>query len=124
MHNGGTSNAGQNWHMDILNAWTPENTTSDIPRVCATDQYTTATSDRWLVSSNYLSLNNVTFGYTIPQKWTRKIKIEQCRFYVAGDNLAVFSARTGLDPRQGITSATTALYTALRTVSGGVKLTF
>ncbi len=124
MHNGGTSSAGQNWHMDILNAWTPENTNTDIPRVCATDQYTSSTSDRWLISSNYLSLNNVTFGYTIPQKWTRKIKIEQLRFYVAGDNLAVFSARTGLDPRQGITSATTALYTALRTVSGGVKLTF
>ena len=124
MHNGGTSSAGQNWHMDILNAWTPTNTDTDIPRVCATDQYTTSTSDRWLISSNYLSLNNVTFGYTIPQKWTRKIKVEQARIYVAGDNLAVFSARTGLDPRQGITSATTALYTALRTVSGGVKLTF
>lgn len=124
MHNGGTSSAGQNWHMDILNAWTPENTTSNIPRVCATDQYTTSTSDRWLTSSNYLSLNNVTFGYTLPQKWTRKIGIEKFRLYVAGDNLAVFSARKGLDPRQGITSATTATYTALRTVSGGVKITF
>lgn len=124
MHNGGTSSAGQNWHMDILNAWTPDNTTSNIPRVCATDQYTTSMSDRWLISSNYLSLNNVTFGYTLPQKWTRKIGIEKFRLYVAGDNLAVFSARKGLDPRQGITSATTATYTALRTVSGGVKITF
>lgn len=124
MHNGGTSYAGQNWHMDILNAWTPENPDSDIPRVCATDSYTTTLSDRWLISSNYLSLNNVTFGYTIPQKYSRKIGAEQLRFYVAGDNLAVFSARTGLDPRQGVATATTALYTALRTVSGGVKLTF
>lgn len=124
MHAGSTSDIGSTWHTDILNAWTPENADSDIPRVCAGDTYTNYTSDRWLISSNYLSLENVTIGYTFPRKWTSKIGIEALRIYAAADNVAVFSARKGLDPRQSFTSATTSLYTALRTVSGGIKLTF
>jgi TonB-linked SusC/RagA family outer membrane protein len=124
MHGGSSSDAGKNWHMDILKAWTKPGDITDVPRVDTQDQYTNSFSTRFLTSSNYLSLNNVTFGYTLPQKWTRKIKIDAARIYVSGDNLAVFSARQGLDPRQGVASATTALYTALRTVSGGVKLTF
>ena len=124
MHGGTSGDAGRNWHMDILNSWQKPGDITDVPRVDNADLYASSTSDRWLISSNYLSLNNVTFGYTIPQKWTRKIKIEQARLYVSGDNLYLFSARQGLDPRQSVTSSTTALYTALRTVSGGVKLTF
>ncbi|MBR1869709.1 MAG: hypothetical protein IJ799_06580, partial [Bacteroidales bacterium] len=79
---------------------------------------------RFLISSNYLSLNNVTLGYTLPKNFTQRFGVQGLRIYIVGDNLAVLSARQGLDPRQGVTSATTARYTALRTVSGGVKLTF
>lgn len=108
----------------MLKAWTPENTNTDIPRLCADDQYTNATSDRWLVSSNYFSINNVTLGYTIPKDLLRKIKVDNIRIYCSGDNLALFSARKGLDPRLGIRSATNSIYAALRSVSGGVKVTF
>ncbi len=124
MHGGASGDAGQNWHMDILKSWQKPGDVTDVPRVDNADKYTAETSDRWLTSSNYLSLNNVTLGYTLPQKWTRKIKIEAVRFYVSGDNLFVLSARQGMDPRQGVTSSTSAVYTALRTVSGGLKLTF
>lgn len=124
MHCGTTGDLGQNWHTDIANAWTPQNTNTDIPRLCTTDKYANSTSDRFLISSNYLSLNNITIGYTFPGKWTKKIGIEGIRIYGAADNIAVFSARNGFDPRQSFTSATTSLYTALRTISGGIKLTF
>ena len=124
MHGGTTNSSGQNWHMDILKSWSPENPDTDIPRVDSADRYASSQSDRWLTSSNYLSLNNITLGYTIPQKWTNKIKIQQIRLYATGDNLFIWSARQGLDPRQSVTSATTATYTALRTISGGVKITF
>ncbi|MBQ8360594.1 MAG: TonB-dependent receptor [Bacteroidaceae bacterium] len=124
MHAGTSSSAGTNWHKDILKAWTPENPYTDVPALNSMDTYANQTSDRWLVSSDYLSINNITLGYTLPKKLTRKLQIESLRIYGAADNLALFSARQGLDPRQSYLDATNATYGALRTISGGVKLTF
>lgn len=124
MHGGSTSDLGRNWHIDILKAWTPENTETDVPRLDEIDSYASATSDRWLVSSNYLSLNNVTLGYTFPAKWTKKIGVETVRIYGSADNVAILTARKGLDPRQSYTTSTTSTYTAIRSISGGIKLTF
>lgn len=126
MGSGSNYDYGHNWHKDILKAWTPENRFTDVPRLDATDNYTFSyyNSDRGLVSSNYLALNNVTLGYTIPTSVTKKFGVNALRVYVSGDNLALWSARKGLDPRQSFTSATTALYTAIRCVSGGVKIEF
>ncbi|MDE6396574.1 MAG: SusC/RagA family TonB-linked outer membrane protein, partial [Muribaculaceae bacterium] len=74
MNPGAVSYIGQNFHKDLLNAWTPTNTITDVPRMESESKYSNAnsTSTRFLVSSNYVSLNNVTVGYTLPQKWTRK----------------------------------------------------
>lgn len=124
MHGGTSSYAGTNWHTDIRKAWTPSNTNTDVPRVDASDQYAISTSDRWLTSSNYLSINNISAGYTLPSKFTKKFGVEKLRLSMSADNVAIFSARKGLDPRQSYTSATTALYTPIRTVSGGIQITF
>ena len=125
MHGGSADNLGTNWHKDILDAWSPENPNSDIPRLNAFDQgYNNATSTRFLVSSNYFSINNITLGYTLPKRWTSKLGLESLRVYGAADNVALFSARRGLDPRMSFTAASSFSYTALRTVSGGIKVTF
>ena len=124
MHGGTSSSVGTNWHNDIANAWTPENRFTDVPRLNYNDKYANSTSDRWLVSSDYLSLNNVTFGYTFPKKWMRAIGLNSVRIYGAADNVALFSARKGMDPRKGTMSTTTSTYGALRTFSGGIKVTF
>lgn len=116
---------GSNFHADLLNAWTPENPNSEIPRFQFGDQYTTASSDRFLTSASYLSLQNVNFGYTLPAKVTRKASIEKLRIYLAADNVWVWSKRQGLDPRQSISgSATNSYYAPIRTISGGISLTF
>lgn len=124
MHGGTASNGGRNWHKDIYNAWTPQNTETNVPRLNANDQYASSTSTRFLTSSNYLSLNNITVGYTLPSNLVRKIDVNKLRVYFAADNVALLSARKGLDPRQSYISATTALYTPIRTISGGISLTF
>ena len=124
MHGGSSSFAGQNWHKDIFNAWTPENTTSNIPRLNSNDKYTNSPSTRWLTSSDYLSLNNVTVGYTLPQTLVKKIMLEKLRVYFTADNIGLISSKKGLDPRQSYISATTALYTPIRTISGGISLAF
>lgn len=124
MHGGFSSNAGQNFHMDILKAWTPENTNTNVPAINAGDQYVNGVSDRWLISSNYVSLQNITLGYTFPAKLTKKAHIEKIRLYAVADNVWLWSARKGLDPRQSFTSSSNTLYSPMRTISGGLSVTF
>lgn len=123
MHTG--RSAGTNWHVDILKSWTPDNTETDVPRVNPSDTYTNSVSTRFLTSSNYISLQNITIGYTLPSKWTKKLQIEKLRIYGVADNVALCAARQGLDPRQSyITSSTSSTYSPIRSISGGVSITF
>ncbi|MDD3080532.1 MAG: TonB-dependent receptor [Paludibacter sp.] len=125
MHSGYSSDAGRNWHADILNAWTPENTDTDVPRLNSQDQYANATSTRFLISSDYLSLQNITIGYSLPSKWLKKVKIDKLRVFGVADNVALFSARQGLDPRQSYSIVYSgSLYAPIRSISGGVNITF
>lgn len=124
MHTAASDNIGQNWHTDMLNRWTPENRSTDVPRLNASDEYSAATSDRFLVSSNFLSLNNITLGYTLPQKWTRKIGVGSIRIYGAAENVALWTRRRGLDPRQAYVSSNSSTYSPIRTISGGLRVQF
>ncbi len=119
-----STDIGMNAHRDILNAWTPENTVTDVPRLSTTDQYPNAQSDRFLISSNYLSLSNITVGYTLPEKWTSKLYLHNVRLYFSGENVALWSKRKGLDPRQGFTSSKNDTYSPIRCFSGGLRLSF
>ena len=124
------SSAGQAWHKDALKAWTPENTNTDVPRLDGDTQVSQSAVDRFLISSNYLSINNVTLGYTFPATWTRKIQLSSLRVYVAGENLAVFTARKGMDPRNTMAVGSFTMdqgsssYSTMRTITGGITLTF
>ena len=119
------SSKGSNFHADLLNAWSPENTGSNIPRFQFGDQYTAGSSDRFLTSASYLSLQNINLGYTLPSSITKKLQIEKVRVYVTADNIWYWSKRQGLDPRQSITGSTTnSYYSPMRTISGGITLTF
>ena len=116
---------GRSFHADLLDAWTPSNTSSDIPRIQYGDSYAAYTSDRFLVSGSYLSLQDVTLGYTLPRALCSKIGINKVRVYATGSNLWLWSKRQGLDPRQSITGATSnAYYSPIRTISGGITVTF
>ena len=119
----GSSNAGHNWHKDILNSWTPENTNTNVP-VLDGDQNATTFSDKFLIGADFFNLRNITLGYTFPGKWLNKASIERARLYVNADNVALWSKRKGMDPRQYISGESAANYSTIRTVSVGLSLTF
>lgn len=120
-----SGSVGMNYHRDLLNAWTPSNSGSNIPRFQYNDQNITAASDRFLIDGSYLSLQNINFGYTLPKKWTSKISIDKVRIYLACENVWVWSRRQGFDPRLSLTGSNNATtYSAVRTISGGINLTF
>ncbi|MCM1032504.1 MAG: TonB-dependent receptor [Odoribacter sp.] len=125
MQNG--TNVGMNIHVDQLNAWTMENQNTDIPALYTNQKYSNAqaiTEDRFIISSNYLSLNNVTVGYTLPASVTSKLKLASVRLYFSGENLALWSRRKGLDPRQGFASSENYTYSPIRSLSGGINVSF
>ena len=117
--------AGSNYHKDILNAWSSENTESNIPRLHYDDQYSTGTSDRFLTSASYLNIQNINVGYTLPVDWTKKFGVSSLRVYLACDNVVYWSKRRGLDPRYSFSGSTNfANYSPIRTISGGLNVVF
>ena len=109
----------------MLNAWTETNH-SDIPALRYSNTYgQSLRSDRFLTSTSYLSLQNVNFGYTLPARLTQKFNVASIRVYFSGENLGFISARRGFDPRYAIGGYTNSeLYSPIRTLSGGITLTF
>ena len=125
MYSPTSSQTGFNYHVDLLDAWTPENKNATVPRFQYGDSYSNATSTRFLTSASYLNLQNVNFGYTLPARLTKKFLVSSLRLYVSAENLYYWSARKGFDPRQSFSSSTTATtYSPMRTVSGGITVKF
>ena len=90
---------------DVLNAWTPTNTSTNIPRAVSGDPNgNTRTSDRFIEDGSYLRLKNLSIGYNVPvsvlQTWTRGT-LGRARLYVAATNLLTFTKYTGYDPEIG-----------------------
>ena len=118
-------NVGGNFHKDIFKAWTPENKNSDIPRFQFQDQYTASSSDRFLVDASYLNFQNAQIGYTLPERITKQMRVNRLRVYVACDNIVYWSRRQGFDPRFSFAGTTnSAVNSPVRTISGGINLTF
>ncbi len=119
------SDAGSAIHVDALKAWSPNNTSSNIPRMQYGDQYTAAASDRWLTSASYLNFQSFTVGYTLPKNLVSSLGLSKLRIYATGENLCFWSARKGLDPRYSYSSSESInVYSPVRTIMGGIQLTF
>lgn len=114
---------GSNWHKDIKGRWTPENKGAAIPRLQMNYQEANAESTRWLIKSSYLSLRNLTIGYSLPHSTINRFGVSNIRVYVTGDNLFYTSYRRGMDVRKSFEGLNGYSYSALRTISGGITVT-
>ncbi len=89
----------------VLDAWTPTNTNTSIPRAASSDPNQNARpSDRWLESGSYLRLKNLMLGYTIPVKSLQTIGngvVKSFRIYVSAQNIMTITKYTGYDPEVG-----------------------
>ena len=79
-----------------------------------------------LVTASYFSIRNITLGYSFPKSWMKKLNIEGIRIYASAENLALWSARQGFDPRVSMNGGNDKFggYSPMRVVSGGVNFTF
>lgn len=97
---------GQQYNMlvGVLDAWSPENTSSDLPRVNLSDPNRNfyETSDFYVEDGSYIRLKNLTVGYTLPQTLVSKMHVGSLRFYATGTNLLTLTKYTGFDPEVGM----------------------
>lgn len=117
--------AGHNFHKDMFKRWTPNNTNASVPALNYQNQdENVLTGTALLTKANYFSLRNITLGYSLPKELLSKVHVDRLRVYLTGDNLWLKSERKGLDPRQGFGGGTGYVYSAMKTFSLGVNLTF
>jgi TonB-linked SusC/RagA family outer membrane protein len=123
-----TYNAGlQGYNLDrrVLNAWTPTNTDTDIPRLTTSDanQNFGTVSSWYLEDGSYLRLKNLTVGYTLPAALTGRVRSgASLRFYVTAENLVTFTKYAGLDPEVGGNGIDVGTYPLPRTLTVGLNL--
>ncbi|WP_430908271.1 SusC/RagA family TonB-linked outer membrane protein [Maribacter sp. 2-571] len=94
-----------NMGTEVLNAWTPENTNTDIPRTFGINQETGARearqanavlSDRWVENGDFVRLQFVTLGYTFPE--LKNSPFSKLRLYAQAQNLLTFTGYSGYNP--------------------------
>lgn len=86
-----------NKSVDLVNAWTPENPSTTVPRVywASTGSITNDMfSSRFLQNGAYWKISTVELGYNLPDKWFKDV-ISGVRVYVSGQNLATISKYRG-----------------------------
>lgn len=80
---------------------------------------------KYVQNAAYVRLKNLQLGYTIPQKFTKKIGIQNLRLYFSGENLATLTSMTDLfDPETIGENETGNVYPLSRTYSFGLSVTF
>lgn len=115
---------GHNYHRDILDSWTPENTTATIPRFDVLDSDQNNISSYFLTSLTYFALQNVNLSYDLSGDFLGNIGIERAKIYVAADNVKLWSERDGYDPRLSTSGSSSNEYSLVRRVSAGISVTF
>ncbi|MGJ1205872.1 SusC/RagA family TonB-linked outer membrane protein [Sphingobacterium lactis] len=120
-----TNAYGKSYHVDAMNAWTTSNTGSTIPRLDqANNANINAASTRWLIDASYLSITNVNFQYKLPTSLVNKIDLSSARVFFTGENLALFSKRTGMNPTEGFDGSVSTTYLPTRIFSLGINVGF
>ena len=112
--------------------WSEENPDAYFPRprgyvaLSGTNRELTAVNDRYMQNIRYCRLKNLTIGYTLPKKWTRKVLIENLRVYFTGENLATWSPIHSdyIDPEMAAMNDEMRTYPWQKTYMFGVDVTF
>lgn len=116
---------GENFHEDFYKTWTYDNTTATLPVVIPDDAnlyYSTSTLG--LIKSDYVSLQNISLGYTFNKNLINVAGINSFRMYLLADNVNVWSKRKGYDPRMSLTGVSSSNYSPIRTISLGLNVSF
>lgn len=117
-------------HKDVTNAWTPENTNTDIPRM-ATYAYNQHRKNHWkyanshVLDATFVKLRNVVLGYNLPQNIAKKFHAKSLKVKAQVTNpLYWSSAGNNIDPEAFNANGGSRRNPQMSSWSVGVKLGF
>ncbi len=89
----------------LLNAWTPENTGTTIPKIESSQSFSTSlvNNSYYIEDGSFLKLRSLMVGYSAHPK--KMMSISQIRIYAQASNLFTFTKYSGIDPEVGGSSA-------------------
>lgn len=121
-----------NQTVDQLNAWTEQNTNTDVPEARLFFNNGAQPSTRFIKNGSFVRLRTATLSYQLPKSLLKHAKIGGLRVFVTGQNLLTFTDYTGWDPEVNADDIVTNIaqgydfYTApqARTFVGGLNVSF
>ena len=114
----------QKVHLERYNVVTNPNPNALYPRLTYNTGFNQNTfSTYWMENASYMRLKNVQIGYTFPEKWMKKARIDNLRVYLSGDNLLTVSDFFyAYDPETPVSKG--GYYPQVKTVVLGLNITF
>ena len=126
MHDNNGGILGTNRSTDVRQRWQQPGDITSVPRLA--DRVVpniTSQSTRFITKTDFLALNNILVGYTLPSKMLGDSGIDLLNIYVSGDNLFIASRREGFNPNTSQTgNSGRARYAPLSTLTLGLRLKF
>lgn len=124
-------NYANNMVKDVLDSWTPSNTTTYVPvaKVTNNEGRNSLPSEFYIEDGSYLRLKNIQLGYTLPFKASSKMYMQKLRIYMSVQNAFTFTKYSGYDPEVSSNALFTRgvdqnSYPNARTYSVGLNITF
>ena len=85
----------------VLWRWRVEGDIAPIPRALYNYGYNWLGSDRFVEDGSFIRLNYTQLSYAVPQKWLKKLGLQQLSVYASANNLFVLTKYSGADPEVG-----------------------
>jgi len=117
------NNKSYNRSIDVLDAWTPTNTITDVPSLDAAivDDYLYS---RYVEDGSYLRLKTLTLAYSFDRlRWIPKVKPVSIKLFVTMKNLFTLTAYKGYDPEIA-SGIDTGVYPASKSIIIGTNFIF
>ncbi len=136
-----------NWQGDVAptqqyvnSSWKQPGDNTDIPKYNPQDvsgaqnilrgAVITGISSQYVEKGDYLAIRELTFSYTVPAPWLKKMKMSALRLSVSGTNLHYFTGYKGPNPEDGGFTTSGSLkgdfgrYPVSRNIIFGANVTF
>ena len=115
--------------VDVLNAWTAENTGASIPALTTVDDNNeTRMSTYFVEDGSYLKCKYIKLAYNFNQKWMKNIGLSSLSVYGQMENVFTITGHSGLDPEVPLSTYGARIdngpYPRARTFSMGVNVQF
>ncbi|WP_185213144.1 SusC/RagA family TonB-linked outer membrane protein [Sphingobacterium mizutaii] len=116
-------------YVQNFDYWTPENTDASNPRLTSAPTVNNSqTSSFWMGDASYLRLKSATLSYSLPAQVLEKIKMQNIRVFLSGQNLLTWTNLINYDPEIGPNNSWIPNgswgYPNQRTFSLGLNITF